>query len=116
MNLDKEPSSKGLSWVLSIAGAVVTASIQEDLSGLLVGAALGFLLAQVLHLRGWVRELHRQLRGDGAFADETHPPAGLSWLSTSNRCSPERPEALRAPSHIFARALRLSLIRLTPNA
>lgn len=61
MQSDKEPSSSGLSWGLTIAGALVGASMQDGFSGMLTGAVLGFLLAQVLHLRSWVRELHRQL-------------------------------------------------------
>lgn len=62
MKLEKEPSSKGLSWALTIAGAIVVATVQEDGSGLLVGGVLGFLLAQVLHLRDRVRDLHRQIQ------------------------------------------------------
>ena len=54
MRVEQEPSSKGSTWALGILLGIVFAAIQEDVSGFFIGATLGVLLAQVLHLRGRV--------------------------------------------------------------
>lgn len=51
MMAEKEPSSTGTTWTLAILFACVIAGIQESVAGFVIGAMLGVLLAQVLHLR-----------------------------------------------------------------
>lgn len=58
---EREPSSKGSTWALAIILGLVIASLQENFAGFIVGALMGALLAQVLHLRGRVRALSEQL-------------------------------------------------------
>ncbi|HEY6643015.1 DUF2339 domain-containing protein [Povalibacter sp.] len=60
MQADKEPSSTGMTWTLAIVFAIVVAGIQENAAGFIVGAMLGVLLAQVLHLRA-LAKIHRDL-------------------------------------------------------
>jgi uncharacterized membrane protein len=58
---ERESSSKGLTWALAITLGLVIASLQESFAGFVIGAVLGALLAQVLHLRGRVRSLSDQV-------------------------------------------------------
>ncbi len=60
MQAEKEPSSTGMTWTLAILFAIVIAGIQESVAGFVVGAMLGVLLAQVLHLRA-LAKIHRNL-------------------------------------------------------
>lgn len=62
MQSDKEPSSTGITWVLGIVGSILLGGIQSDAAGFLIGAVLGVLLAQVLHLRSLVSTLNDALR------------------------------------------------------
>ncbi len=62
MQADKEPSSKGMTWTLALILAMVIGSIQEDAAGFIIGALLGVLLAQVLHLRTRLKLQSEQLR------------------------------------------------------
>ena len=99
MKLDKEPSSAGLSWALTIAGAIVMVAIQEDGSGLLLGGLLGFLLAQVLHLRNRVGDLHRQIQLSRAQREAVAPLPQLSHeavtrpLAPPSAATPSQPDA-----------------------
>lgn len=61
MQTDKEPSSKGMTWALALLLAVVIGGLQESLAGWVIGALLGVLLAQVLHLRSRTKALTEQL-------------------------------------------------------
>src|SRR5882757_11480972 len=62
MQTDKEPSSSGMTWVLALMFALVIGGIHEAIGGYAVGALLGVLLAQVLHLRTRTRALSQQLK------------------------------------------------------
>ncbi|HEY7639470.1 MAG TPA: DUF2339 domain-containing protein [Steroidobacteraceae bacterium] len=55
-------SSQGATWGLAILLGVVGASIQQSIGGFVIGAALGVLLAQVLHLRSYTAALDQQLQ------------------------------------------------------
>lgn len=75
----EEPSSKGLTIALAIGGAVVGGGMAE-VRGFCVGALLGALFAQVLHLRGRMHSLAKQLgalesRVDRAHAETVVPAA-----------------------------------------
>src|SRR5690606_17879441 len=61
MQSDWDRSSRGLTTILTLVGAAVVAVFQGAI-GLLYGAVLGFLFAQVLHLRSWVSTLHAQVQ------------------------------------------------------
>jgi len=76
MQMDKEPSSTGMTWLLTIVFALLGAGIQESPGGFLIGAMLGLLLAQILHLRnlaakhrGMIEALRLKLQAD-EIADE----------------------------------------------
>ena len=62
MQTEKRSSSQGATWGLAILFGVVGVSIQQNVGGFFVGAALGGLLAQVLHLRSRTEALNQQLR------------------------------------------------------
>ncbi len=62
MQKEKPASSQGATWGLAILFGVVGAAIQEGVFGFFVGAVLGGLLAQILHLRGRTEALERQLQ------------------------------------------------------
>jgi uncharacterized membrane protein len=62
MQNDTEPSSTGITWVLGIVGAVLMGAIQSDAAGFLIGAVLGVLLAQILHLRALFGTLDDKLQ------------------------------------------------------
>jgi len=62
MQTEKRASSQGATWGLAILLGVVGVSIQQSVGGFIIGAALGALLAQVLHLRSRTETLDRQLR------------------------------------------------------
>jgi uncharacterized membrane protein len=62
MQTEKRSSSQGATWGLAILFGVVGVSIQQNVGGFLIGAALGGLLAQVLHLRSRTETLAQQLQ------------------------------------------------------
>ena len=62
MQTEKRPSSQGATWGLAILLGAVVASIQQSVGGFVVGAAIGVLLAQVLHLRTRTATLDQQLQ------------------------------------------------------
>ncbi len=90
MQADKEPSSTGMTWTLAILFAVVVAAIQEDVAGFVVGAMLGVLLAQVLHLRT-ITKMQRRL-----IDSLRQQPPQASSPATQAR-APEVAEPRRAP-------------------
>lgn len=61
MQTEKRPSSQGATWGLAILLGIVGASIQQDVGGFFIGAAIGGLIAQILHLRSRSDALDRQL-------------------------------------------------------
>lgn len=61
MQTDNEPSSKGMTWALALVLALVIGGMQDGVGGFAVGALLGVLLAQVLHLRTRTQTLSEQL-------------------------------------------------------
>lgn len=62
MQAEQQPSSKGSTWGLALVFAILGASVQSNAGGFLIGAMLGALLAQVLHLRNRTQSLDQQLR------------------------------------------------------
>jgi uncharacterized membrane protein len=62
MQTEKRPSSKGASWGLAILIGVLGATLQSNPAGFVIGAAIGILLAQVLHLRSRTAVLDQQLQ------------------------------------------------------
>src|SRR5688500_6900428 len=62
MQTEKPASSQGATWGLAILFGVVGASLQQSVAGFVIGAALGVLFAQVLHLRSRAETLDQQLR------------------------------------------------------
>lgn len=76
--MKSEPSSQGMTWALSVIGAILTVAIQEEPSGFFLGALLGYLLAQVIHLRAWVRTLHGEIhapRRETTARTNAQPPS-----------------------------------------
>jgi uncharacterized membrane protein len=62
MQTEKRPSSQGATWGLAILLGIVGVSIQQSAGGFVFGAALGVLLAQILHLRSRTTALDEELR------------------------------------------------------
>jgi uncharacterized membrane protein len=62
MQTEKRASSKGATIGLAILFGVVGVSVQQSVAGFLVGAVLGALFAQILHLRSRSDALDAQLR------------------------------------------------------
>ncbi len=83
MKTEKRPSSQGATWGLAILFGVVVAAIQESVGGFFIGAAIGGLIAQILHLRSRTEALDQQLQElrqrlasfKAAAAEEGTPPA-----------------------------------------
>jgi uncharacterized membrane protein len=61
MQTEKRPSSQGATWGLAILFGIVGAAIQQNVGGFFIGAAIGGLIAQILHLRSRSDALDRQL-------------------------------------------------------
>ena len=81
MALEEQTSSKGMTVGLAILFAVMAVSVQSSVAAFLVGAMLGALVAQVMHLRSGMRSLHekvaelqRSLRETRAATRETEAP------------------------------------------
>ena len=62
MQTEKRASSQGATWGLAILFGVVGVSVQQSFAGFFIGAALGGLIAQILHLRTRTDTLDRQLQ------------------------------------------------------
>lgn len=83
MQTEKRPSSQGATWGLAILFGVVGAAIQQNVGGFFIGAAIGGLIAQILHLRSRSDALDRQLNElkqrladfKAAAPEERAPPA-----------------------------------------
>lgn len=92
MQADKEPSSKGMTWALALIFALVVGSLQENAGGFAIGALLGVLLAQVLHLRTRTQALGEQLKTLKGFVD-------MPRATTSERpVEPQQPVQPAAPA------------------
>jgi uncharacterized membrane protein len=61
MQTEKRPSSQGATWGLAILFGIVGATVQQNVGGFFIGAAIGGLIAQILHLRSRSDALDRQL-------------------------------------------------------
>jgi uncharacterized membrane protein len=61
MQTEKRPSSQGATWGLAILFGIVGAAVQQNVGGFFIGAAIGGLIAQILHLRSRSDALDRQL-------------------------------------------------------
>ncbi|HKE96119.1 MAG TPA: DUF2339 domain-containing protein [Povalibacter sp.] len=90
--MDKEPSSTGMTWLLGIVMAIVVGGLQESAAGVLVGALLGILFAQVLHLRTLARRQRDQLE---RLQDEQ--AAQRRAAEPPPQPAPRAPEPRRAP-------------------
>ena len=76
MQAEKEPSSTGMTWVLAILFAIVITGIMDSAAEFIIGAMLGVLLAQVLHLRALAkhqRSLIESLRQPAPPQAQTTP-------------------------------------------
>jgi len=62
METEKRPSSQGATWGLAILLGIVGVSIQQSVGGFVIGAMLGALLAQIIHLRSRTEALDRELQ------------------------------------------------------
>jgi uncharacterized membrane protein len=62
MQTEKRPSSQGATWGLAILLGIVGVSFQQSVGGFMIGAALGALLAQIIHLRSRTEALDRELQ------------------------------------------------------
>jgi uncharacterized membrane protein len=99
MQTEKRPSSQGATWGLAILFGVVVATLQESVGGFFIGAAIGGLIAQILHLRTRTDTLDRQVHElkqrlaafTSAAAAERTPPAPRATAAPS-------PEATQAPT------------------
>lgn len=85
MQTEKRASSQGATWGLAILFGVVGASIQQNVGAFFIGAAIGALIAQILHLRSrtetldqQVQELKQRLAGSKAAPDATAAPNDLT--------------------------------------
>jgi uncharacterized membrane protein len=86
MQTEKRPSSQGATWGLAILFGIVGASIQQNVGGFFIGAAIGGLIAQILHLRSRSDALDRQLHElkqrladfRAAAPEERAPPAPVA--------------------------------------
>ena len=83
MQADKQPSSKGMSFVLAFVFGIVIGGIQEDFAGFVIGAMLGVLLAQVLHLRTIAKLQAQQLRPE--IADPRLGAVGIGLKTRAPR-------------------------------
>jgi uncharacterized membrane protein len=93
MQTEKRPSSKGATWGLAILLGIVGASIQESFGGFFIGAALGGLIAQILHLRSRTAALDQELQ------DLRQRLAGFRAAAPEERAPPERaPTPAPAPT------------------
>ncbi|HEX6259937.1 MAG TPA: hypothetical protein VFZ51_04720, partial [Woeseiaceae bacterium] len=98
MQREPEPSSKGSTWALAILLGLAIATLQEDFAGFVVGALLGVLLAQVLHLRGRTRALSQQLQSlqkarEAAPVERTVAPAPAQPEAATDIAKPAAPIA-----------------------
>ena len=83
MQTDKDPlrrASPGLALIF----AIVIGGIQEDVGGFAIGALLGVLLAQVLHLRTRTQTLSEQLK---TLANASRAGATRATGRSSAACS-----------------------------
>ncbi|HKU14554.1 MAG TPA: DUF2339 domain-containing protein [Steroidobacteraceae bacterium] len=62
MQTEKRPSSQGATWGLAILFGAIGASLESSVGGFVFGAAIGVLLAQVLHLRSRSEALDKELQ------------------------------------------------------
>lgn len=92
MQADKEPSSTGMSWLLGIVCAIVVAGAMENAAGILIGAMLGVLLAQVLYLRTLAKR-----QRDLIEALRQVPPAAASTQQAETRPASRPSQPYRAP-------------------
>lgn len=81
MQKEKRASSQGATWGLAILFGVVAAAIQQSVGAFFIGAAIGALIAQILHLRSrtetldqQVQELKQRLAGSKPAPDATAAP------------------------------------------
>src|SRR3954462_5474436 len=99
MQADKEPSSTGMTWALAIILAIIVGGFEENAAGFLVGALLGVLLAQVLHLRSLLKlqnERIKQLRFE--HRAPAAPPAAAA--TPAQPPTPQAPIFDKAPAAI----------------
>jgi uncharacterized membrane protein len=89
MQADKEPSSTGLTWSLAIIFALVLGGIEDSAGGFFIGALLGLVLAQVLHLRTLIKRQGDQLKAlQNARADEPAAPAAARQAPIFEKTEP----------------------------
>ncbi len=81
MQTEKRASSQGATWGLAILFGVVGAAIQQSVGAFFIGAAIGALIAQILHLRSrtetldhQIQELKQRLAGSKPAPDATAAP------------------------------------------
>jgi uncharacterized membrane protein len=111
MQTEREPSSKGSTFLLALIFGFVGATIDQEFSGFVFGALLGALLAQVLFLRNRLRALQQRLQSltvadaspPAREAPETAAPQpGIVPSSAAPRPSPQPPRQPAAAASVQA--------------
>jgi uncharacterized membrane protein len=99
MQTEKRASSQGATWGLAILFGVVGVSVQQSFAGFFIGAALGALIAQILHLRTRTDTLDRQLQelkqriADGVVkAAEERAPTPAATRAAAPAPTPATPQ------------------------
>ena len=91
MQTDKDRSSAGLSWAFAFIFAVVFGGLDKSLTGFVTGAALGVLLAQVVHLRAVIERLTVRIARMEGGERVTEKPAAQSPAPTMRPAPPQAP-------------------------
>jgi uncharacterized membrane protein len=123
MQTEKRASSQGATWGLAILFGVVGAAIQQNVAAFFIGAAIGALIAQILHLRSrtetldqQIQELKQRLAGSKpapdatAAHDDSTPTRPIAPTSGSASATP-RPASTPAPAPAQAQQIPQPVVR-----
>jgi uncharacterized membrane protein len=122
MQTEQRSSSQGATWGLAILFGAVAFSFESDIGGFLVGASLGAVLAQILHLRGRLQSLSQQLQDiKQSLAETPRPearPVPPQQAAPVPRAPPAPasmpPEAPISDEELTREALRATQLEWTP--
>ena len=108
-NMDKQPSSKGMTLGLALLTAIAGAGLSESFEGFVLGGVLGALFAQILFLRGRAQALSNEV--------SRLREAPRTAVSTGEAAREERPRELApAPRTAPAQAPTVGPIAAQPAA